>query len=211
MISKPHILYSYRRCPYAMRARMALFVANVQCDVHEVDFKNKPEAMLAVSPKGTVPVLVCDGQEPVLEESLDIMLWALSGHDPHGWLADKDESLLLIAENDGAFKQSLDRYKYANRFPDEDCSNARTQGMMFLEKLNSLLVVNDGLGLTAIQTSLADIAIFPFVRQFSNVDKEWFDEQDYPALQAWLSRHTQSDFFKAIFGKQEQNPYLLLG
>ena len=135
----------------------------------------------------------------------------MTQNDTQGWLAGKDESLLLIAEYDGAFKQSLDRYKYANRFPDEDCSNARTQGMMFLEKLNSLLVVNDGLGLTAIQTSLTDIAIFPFIRQFANVDRGWFDAQEYPALQAWLSRHIQSDLFTAIFSKQEQNPYQLLG
>jgi len=202
-----HTLYSYRRCPYAMRARMALVVAGIQCDVHEIDFKNKPDEMLTASPKGTVPVLVTN-EGDVIDESLDVMLWALAQNDPKNWLTDKGGALALIAENDGAFKIALDQYKYPNRFPDEDCSNARERGTEFLKKLNGLLEGRSGL--ITNKSCLADIAIFPFVRQFANVDRPWFDAQDLPALHLWLTAHLESDLFKAIFKKQAENPYPLL-
>ena len=203
-------LYSYRRCPYAMRARMALFVAGVQCQVHEIDFKDKPAAMVEASPKATVPVLITlDGN--VIDESLDVMLWALSQNDPESWLHKQDISLKLIAQNDGTFKKALDRYKYANRFPEEDCSDAREQASLFLYELDALLNQNSELGLVGNTPFLADIAIFPFIRQFANVDKAWFDAQNFNVLQQWLKIHTQSKLFHDIFSKKEKNPYMLLG
>jgi glutathione S-transferase len=203
---KHHLIYSYRRCPYAMRARMALVQAQIQCEVYEIDFKDKPAHMLEISPKGTVPVLsIVEGQ--VIDESLDIMYWALKQNDPDCWL-DCDVSN-LIAENDGVFKRALDRYKYPNRFPDEDCSKAREQGGAFLLKLNERL--QNHKQLMAEKITIADIAIFPFVRQFANIDRAWFDALDIKPLQQWLATHLESELFKQIFQKRKETPYLLLG
>jgi len=166
------ILYSYRRCPYAMRARMALHYAQVQVEIREISFGNKPKHMLEVSPKGTVPVLVLtDGQ--VIDESLDVMRWALAQRDSEDWLLQKNPELqanafALIAENDGAFKQALDHYKYAVRFPENPPEFYRTQGEAFLQKLELSLDQNHYL--LGQHQSIADIAIFPFIRQFSSVD-----------------------------------------
>ncbi len=202
-----HLLYSYRRCPYAMRARMALFAASIQCDVYEIDFKNKPANMLLASPKGTVPVLVMqDGA--VIDESLDIMLWALAQNDPQNWLAHKAEVAQLIQQNDGAFKAALDRYKYPNRFPDEDCSNARQDGGAFLQELEERLARHENIFGKAV--TMADIAIFPFVRQFANVDRAWFDALKLPYLQKWLATHLESDLFLAVMKKQKGNPSPLI-
>lgn len=200
----PPILYSYSRCPYAMRARMALVSAGVQCEVHEIDFKKKPAAMLAISPKGTVPVLHL-AESAVIEESLDIMRWALAQNDPQNWMV-ADEA--LIAENDGAFKAALDRYKYPNRFPEEDCSNARAQALAFLEKLNALLETQNHL--SGDDVGVVDIAIFPFVRQCANVDRAWFDDLPLAALQKWLAGHLASDLFKHIMKKHKASPHSLL-
>ena len=203
-----NVLYNYRRCPYAMRARMALVVANIQCSVHEIDFKNKPTAMLEVSPKGTVPVLVL-GDGTLIDESLDVVLWALGQGDPEGYLdCDVEIAKALIAKNDGAFKAALDRYKYPNRFPDEDCSNAREEALSYLKQLESLLQKHKNL--MGDNVSVADICIFPFVRQFANVDKEWFEAQDILATQSWLNRHIQSDLFQKIFKKQDEAIYQLV-
>lgn len=206
MVNKQtHLLYSYRRCPYAMRARMALISAQIQCEVHEVDFKNKPEHMLEVSPKGTVPVLITpDGT--VLEESLDIVYWALEQNDPESLLCGGTET--LIAENDGGFKAALDRYKYPNRFPDEDCSDARERGVEFLEKLDGLIA---GQGqLLGGKVSVADICIFPFVRQFANVDRTFFDGLSLPHLHKWLLGHLESALFSHIIQKHVETQYGLL-
>ncbi len=205
--NKHHTLYSYRRCPYAMRARMALVSAGIQCDVHEIDFKDKPAHMLEISPKGTVPVLQTeDGQ--VIEESLDIMLWALSQNDPGNWLENKDAALQLIAENDGPFKAALDRYKYPGRFEGEDCSGARDAGEAFLNKINEM-ISKEG-QIFGAKATLADISIFPFIRQFAHVDKAWFDALPLKPLQDWLSGHLESDLFARIFKKQEQTLYALI-
>ncbi len=185
-----------------MRARMAVYQAGIDHEHREVVLRDKPAHMLEISPKGTVPVLQ---PEPgsVLEESLDIMFWALEQHDPAGWLnCDRDAATSLIAENDGAFKAALDRYKYPNRFPDENTSGARVDGEAFLQKLDTLLNSNGG-GLMAAGTRLADIAIFPFIRQFANTDREWFDALPYPALQSWLSGHLDSDLFKTVMKKYD--------
>lgn len=190
-----------------MRARMALVVAGVQCEVHEIDFKNKPQAMLTASPKGTVPVLILDNGD-VIDESFDVVLWALQQNDPEKWLIVKNTGG-LIAENDGVFKASLDRYKYPNRFPDEDCTNAREKGEAFLRKLNDLIKENGNL--MGKRRTLADICIFPFIRQFANVDRKWFNAlNDLKPLQNWLNANLESDLFKHIMIKQKQSSYWLL-
>lgn len=201
-------LYSYRRCPYAMRARMALVSAGIQCDVEEISFKNKPEKMLAISPKGTVPVLVIS-EDNFLEESLDIVYWALEQNDPDG-LLDCDMAAVenLITENDGDFKGALDRFKYPSRFPDEDCSGSKEMAVVFLEKLNQRLSTSKNL--MGENVSVADICIFPFVRQFSSVDRPWFDSLDMEPLQKWLEGHVKSDLFKKVFKKQDEAVYKLL-
>ena len=197
-MSKPHYLYSFRRCPYAMRARMALCYAAIAVIIEEVSFKNKPEKMLELSPKGSVPVLVLN-EGTVIDESLDIMLWALEQHDPNQWGGYLEESQALIAQNDGVFKQALDRYKYPNRYPDEDCTHAREKGIEFLNLLNARLQQQKYLSSNFI--TLADIAIFPFIRQFAHVDKEWFYAQNWQPLTDWLDKHLQSDLFKTIMDK----------
>lgn len=193
------ILYSYRRCPYAMRARMALSYADIPVEIREISLKQKPAHMLQVSPKGTVPVLVLpDGQ--VIEQSLEIMHWALQQHDADGWLsADPQHAALLIAENDGAFKQHLDRYKYAVRFPEHSAEHYREQGELFLAKLEQRLQQRAFLVGDAI--SLADIAIFPFIRQFAAVDHDWFESTGYIKLQSWLQHLVESALFKRVMVK----------
>lgn len=201
-------LYSYRRCPYAMRARMALVSAGIQCDVEEISFKNKPEKMLTISPKGTVPVLVID-ENNFLEESLDIVYWALEQSDPEGLLdCDGVAAEDLIAENDSDFKGALDRFKYPSRFSDEDCSGARDRAIVFLEKLNGRLSTSTHL--MGDRISVADICIFPFVRQFSSVDRPWFDSLDMQPLQEWLDGNVKSELFKKVFKKHDEVVYKLL-
>ena len=194
-----HILYSYRRCPYAMRARMALKYAGIALEIREIELKNKPAHMLKVSPKATVPVLVLsDGT--VLEQSLEIMLWALQQQDKDDWLiADSELTQQLIAENDSIFKQALDKYKYAIRFPEDSAEVYRTQGEVFLQRLEILLIQSQYL--LSSQISLADIAIFPFIRQFSGVDTIWFEAAPYPKLKIWLKTLIESELFTNIMQK----------
>ncbi|MBK3507264.1 glutathione S-transferase [Pseudomonas sp. MF6747] len=192
------LLYSFRRCPYAMRARMALRYAGVPVQIVEVSLKAKPADMLALSPKGTVPVLSVDGR--VIEESLEIMLWALAQHDPDDWLLKGDPRVLqLIAENDQAFKHHLNRYKYAERYPELPMEHYRAEGAVFLRALEALLA--DRAFLLAEHLSLADVALAPFVRQFAHVDREWFASAPYPRLQTWLQRFLESALFVAVMAK----------
>ena len=198
------VLYSYRRCPYAMRARMALKYASIVVDVHEITLSAKPSELLSVSPKGTVPVLVLQDQatskQQVLEQSLDIMDWALQQQDVDGWLAaDKQLAQQLIAENDTSFKQALDKYKYAIRFPEQSSSTYRAQAEVFLYKLECQL--SQSTFLLSDQVSLADIAIFPFVRQFSGVDIHWFEQAAYPKVKAWLNTLVASALFVSVMQK----------
>jgi glutathione S-transferase len=194
------ILYSYRRCPYAMRARIALKYANINVEIREIALKEKPAEMLIASPKGTVPVLVLqDGK--VLEQSLDIMYWALQQRDIDGWLtADKLLTQRLIAENDGSFKQALDKYKYAIRFPEQSVEFYRAQAEVFLQKLERLLAKS--VFLLGDKVSLADIALFPFIRQFSGVDPVWFEAVAYLKLKAWLKQLVDSELFVDIMQKR---------
>ena len=194
------ILYSYRRCPYAMRARMALKYTGIAVEIREIALRDKPEEMLKVSPKATVPVLVLD-DGTVLEESLDIMRWAVPQNDSDGWLVTNNElTQQLIAENDSSFKRALDKYKYAIRFPEQSAKAYRAQGEVFLQKLEMLL--NESQFLIKDQVSLADIAIFPFVRQFWAVDSAWFEAAPYPKLKAWLKGLVESELFVSIMEKQ---------
>jgi glutathione S-transferase len=185
-----------------MRARMALRYANIDVEVREIVLREKPAQMLAVSPKGTVPVLVlASGQ--VLEQSLDIINWALEQSDMDEWIV-QDQAVQklsadLIATNDGDFKQALDKYKYAIRFPENPPDVYRAQGEAFLLRLESLLQQNAYLFRNTV--SKADIAIFPFVRQFSMVDEVWFETANYPALKAWLNGLLNSQLFIDVMQK----------
>lgn len=195
-------LYSFRRCPYAMRARMALRYSGVAVNIVEVSLKAKPAEMLALSSKGTVPVLSVDGQ--VIDESLAIMHWALAQNDPQDWLLKDDpdgQQLIagLIEENDQAFKVHLNRYKYAERYPEQPMTVYRAEGEVFLRRLDELLQGRDYL--FAEHPSLADVALMPFVRQFAHVDREWFGQTPYRRLQAWLQRFLESEIFIEVMRK----------
>jgi glutathione S-transferase len=197
------MLYSFRRCPYAMRARMALSVANQQCRLREIVLRDKPAAMTALSPKATVPVLhLADGR--VLEQSLDIMLWALDRDDPDHWLSPGIGTLAdmkaFITDLDGPFKHHLDRYKYATRYEEEPNSvDHRTEGTKILTTLDDRLT--NQAHLFGANPTLADFATFPFIRQFANTDRNWFDKQPLPNLQTWLEGHLTSPLFQSIMKK----------
>ncbi len=193
------ILYSYRRCPYAMRARMALKYAGIELEHREIELRNKPQSMLLLSPKGTVPVFSINGL--VLEQSIDIMRWALAQSDPDGWaMVDELDAQAWINLNDGPFKALLDRYKYPNRHPelkpDEVLHRAVDEMLMPMEgvlKLRQYLLGD--------QISYVDIAIFPFIRQFAMVDPDRFASLPLHSLQQWLDRHLQSELFLAVMHK----------
>ncbi len=186
------ILYSFRRCPYAMRARLARAVSRVDCALREIKLSAKPAAMLIASPKGTVPVLVQpDGA--VIDESLDIMRWALAQSDPSGWLMRDDPA--LIAANDGAFKRALDRYKYPDRYGTDACEH-RAMGLEFLRGLETRLAFSDAL--CGPHFGLTDAAIVPFVRQFAGVEPAWFAVQSLPRVQRWLDAFLGSALYAAI-------------
>lgn len=196
------VLYSFRRCPYAMRARMALAVSGQACELREVVLKNKPQGLLQASPKATVPVLVLPTGQ-VLEQSLDIMLWALAQHDPEAWLAPTqgslEEMLDCIAACDGAFKHALDRCKYPGRYPDADSQAERTKATAWLETLESRLSARHFL--FGAHAALADMAVAPFVRQFAGIDAQWWDAQPWPRLQAWLARWQAAPLFDMVMCK----------
>lgn len=183
------VLYSFRRCPYAMRARMALLESGTDVELREVVLRDKPAEMLTASPKGTVPVLVLpDGQ--VIDESLEVMRWALARNDPLAWLARDDAT--LIADCDATFKHHLDRYKYPDRHGSDPVEH-RASGLVWLGGLEVRLAGPENLCGDAV--GLADIAIFPFVRQFAVTDRTWWDAQDLPRVRAWLDQHVGSDRF----------------
>ncbi len=196
------ILYSFRRCPYAMRARLAIASARLACELREVSLKAKPAAMIAVSPKATVPVLVLSGGQ-VLDESLDIMLWALEQQDPEGCLPppghERSAMLALIAENDGPFKTQLDRYKYPGRYGLESGAPARDAALPWLRALDRRLAGQSWL--FGPRRSLADMAIAPFVRQFAHTDRDWFHSQPLPHLQQWLEAFLASPAFAQVMEK----------
>lgn len=190
------ILYTYRRCPYAMRTRMALKLADIEVEMREISLRDKPAHMLQVSPKATVPVLVLEDGN-VIEESIDIMLFALNNH-PLGANIHAD-CMALILENDTSFKQALDGYKYPERYPIKTQIQHRADGQVFLQKLENLL--SEHACLLQDTPNLADIAIFPFIRQFAAVDPSWFENSPYPKLRTWLDNWINSDLFKSIMTK----------
>lgn len=200
-------LFSFRRCPYAMRARMALHASGIAFRIHEVSLRDKPQRMLALSPKGTVPVLVVSkdqGQQQVIDESLDIMRWALSQSDPDGWLrfAGSAAGARLLQINDGPFKHWLDRYKYVTRFADEGITShdARTHACeVMFDPLADILRRQPFIG--GSQPALEDVAIFPFVRQFAGVEPQWFGQSMAPQVIAWLDGWLESELFRRVMQK----------
>jgi glutathione S-transferase len=197
-----HLFYSFRRCPYAMRARLALRVSGVVYEHREVSLKAKPAHLLAVSPKGTVPVL-CLLNGEVLEESSAIMLWALQHNDPLHWLPSTPEAWAWadqgIALNDGAFKAHLDRYKYPQRFGLSDGVQHRAQGAELLMQWQQHLQANQFL--SGDRWGLLDACVAPFVRQFARTDRAWFDAQPWSHLAQWLNAFEASEDFAAVMHK----------
>ena len=193
------ILYSYRRCPYAMRARMALKYAGIQVEHREIALRSKPHSMLLASPKGTVPVLCVDGY--VLDQSLDIMRWALEKSDRDGWIGvDEEISQAWIEKNDGPFKALLDQYKYPNRFPDlsqEDVLNRAIE--LMLKPMEAAL--QSSKFLMGNKMSLVDVATFPFIRQFAAVNPQRFEGLPFASVKAWLNQHLESDLFNSVMDK----------
>ncbi len=193
------ILYSYRRCPYAMRARMALKYSGIELEHREIDLRNKPQSMLLASPKGTVPVLCVNGL--VLDQSIDIMRWALEQSDPDEWLnVDAMLAQQWIEKNDGPFKLLLDQYKYPNRFPDlqqEEVLGSACK--LMLEPIEAALQSNPYL--MGSNLSWVDVAIFPFIRQFSMVDLQMFTQLPFPKTRQWLNQLLESELFKSVMEK----------
>ncbi|MGB0466543.1 MAG: glutathione S-transferase [Pontibacterium sp.] len=198
------ILYSFRRCPYAIRARLAISYSGVDVEHREVVLKDKPQAMLDISPKGTVPVLqLADGT--VIEESLEIMHWALDQKDSNEWQSPEQAGVIqdLIKQNDTAFKYWLDRYKYADRYPEHPMTYYRDHCEHWFTLLEEKLERHQSFLLCEHYT-LADMALFPFVRQCAQVDRAWFDQTDYPCLQVWLDNLLASELFISVMQKQPQ-------
>ena len=196
------ILYSFRRCPYAMRARLALRASGIAVEHREVKLSAKPAQMLTASPKGTVPVLVV-APDQVIDESLDIMRWALAQSDPQHWLPPDEPSRKasdkLIAECDGPFKHALDRYKYPSRYPGSNPEEHRQNGAAFINLLDQHLA--DRPFLLSDSPGISDMAVAPFVRQFAMTDRSWFDAQPFRRAIAWLDRFLESPDFQAIMHK----------
>ena len=196
------ILYSFRRCPYAMRARMAIHISGQKCELREVLLRDKPPSMLEYSAKGTVPVLILqDGK--VIDESLDVIDWALNLNDPDDWQRskDKEKTKELIKINDGEFKYHLDRYKYSKRYDNEDPELHRKKCLKFIESINNEL--NNSEYIFDDNISYADIVLLPFIRQFRIADIEWFDSLPYDNLKKWLSSFLGSSLLNSIMKKYD--------
>ena len=193
-----------------MRARMALAYTNTQIELREISLKNRPQELYKASPKGTVPVLITP-DDSVIDESLEIMIWALENDSTQTWLNNEStEELCLINENDTTFKKWLDKYKYHDRYPENSKNSYRKKcGIILSEYENQLsnlkYLLRDNI-------SIADVAIFPFVRQFANVDYDWFNN-NYNQLTDWLEKICQSDLFLSVMNKydvwkKEDNPQI---
>jgi len=192
------ILYSFRRCPYAMRARLAIASSQISVELREIVLRDKAHEFLKASPKGTVPVLVTPDQ--TIEESIDVMHWALAQNDPEGWLDSPD--LKLITQADGPFKTALDRTKYHVRYEDADPELERQKANVFLSKLNDRLANQPYLG--GSKPNLTDMAIAPFIRQFANIDRDKFNAEPHPNLIIWLDQFLASDRFTSIMSKYKR-------
>lgn len=193
MTDRP-VLWSFRRCPYAIRARLALAISETPVALREVVLRNKPDAFLAASASASVP---CLEAETVLDESRDIMLWALNRRDPAGWMLAHEPELIDLC--DGPFKSALDRTKYENRFPDSDPVAARAAASAILMDWNDRLSRDSFI--TGPAFGITDAALLPFVRQFAHIDRAWFDAQDWPHLRRWLDGFLASDLFQGVMTK----------
>lgn len=197
------VLYSFRRCPYCIRAHMALKNTGLKIELREVKLGDFPEQALKVSPKATVPILVLP-DNTIIDESWDIVKWALIQNDPDNWLGENSRFLpgaeMLVETNDFSFKNDLDHYKYSDRYPEHSQLYYRQSCEIFIEELEGMLRVNNFL--LDEQLSLADISVFPFIRQFSLVDKNWFDKSHYEKVKKWLDDLVGSDIFQSAFQKQ---------
>ncbi len=191
------ILWTFRRCPYAIRARLALASSRVTVELREILLRDKPEAFLQTSPSGTVPALRLS--DKVLDESLEIMIWALQQNDPQRLLDMPQEGWGLIAANDGPFKAALDHTKYATRYPELDVNEERRKAASYLLSLDERLV--ERAWLFGDRPTLADLALLPFVRQFAHIDRAWFDAQEWPNLVAWLDQFLDSKVFLLVMSK----------
>ena len=191
------ILYSFRRCPYAMRARLAIYVSNIKVQLREILLRNKAPEFLLASAKGTVPVLIT--QKEVIEESLDIMVWSLKQEDPEHWLNMPAEGYNWISRNDGPFKKAVDHTKYSTRFPDLDPKLERAKALEFLTDLN--LQIGNSKWMFGKDCSLADMALLPFIRQFSNIDSHWFYSQNLPNVHKWLNYFLETNHFLQVMKK----------
>ena len=189
------ILYSFRRCPYAMRARLAILTSGINVQLREIVLRDKAPEFLETSPSGTVPCLKVG--EKVIDESLHIMAWALAQNDPEAWMQMPTEGYELMSQCDGPFKHSLDRTKYGTRYPDDSTSQHRELASAFIRQLNDQLSPH----LFGDKIKLADMAILPFVRQFAHIDQAWFYAQPWPKVIAWLDAFKASDAFNAIMPK----------
>jgi glutathione S-transferase len=206
------ILYSFRRCPYAMRARLALYASSIDYELREVFIRNKPPELLAASPKGTVPVLVLPSGR-VIDQSLDILMWALRQHDPYKWLMSAllpensgiQDAFNMLAQCDGEFKFHLDRYKYPSRFAvdvnSSDVLEHRSQAADFAAQVNAHIAQNNYDFYS--YTGMYYAGCMPFLRQFANTDKDWFDAQPWPALQTALANFEVSTPFTKVMDVYE--------
>lgn len=192
------ILYTFRRCPYAMRARLALYACGITCELREIILRDKPSEMIEISPKATIPVLQLKSGQ-VIDESRDIITWAIAQNDPNDWSPFIEEMNTLADINDFQFKSHLDKYKYSSRNIELSKEEHRENGDFFLKQLDDIL--SESLFLSGNRQTITDIAIFPFIRQFAFVDKTYFDDRPYLNLQRWLDWHIESDMFKKIMNK----------
>jgi glutathione S-transferase len=202
MHSKKPLLFTFRRCPYAIRARLALALAQIDYETFEVDLKNKPDRLLQLSPKATVPVLLLVDNR-LIEQSIDIMFWALQQYGPASALPKTDTDMAIsmqrIAENDGPFKQALDRYKYPERFSEYSVHELQQAATDWIVQWNSALV--NGQYFLGDKPSLVDYALLPFVRQFAAVNQVHFNDLPIENLQTWLQHLTQTELFKQVMHK----------
>ena len=198
------VFWSFRRCPYAMRARLALKAAGQQVLLREILLRDKPAAFLAVATDGTVPVLVLPDappDRPVIAESRDIMLWALGRADPLGWLAGLSSAQIdqHFDQLDGPFKYHLDRYKYASRYAGAEAAEHRSAAAEIARGWDYKLAGQGAL--SGARAGLLDYASLPFMRQFRIADPDWFDAQDWPHLNSWLGNFLASAELAAIMQK----------
>jgi len=191
-------LYSFRRCPYAIRARMTLAYSAIRVEIREIKLNNMPQEFLDLSPKATVPVLRL-GDGTLFEQSLDIMHWALSTADPQQWLVDDSDSQELIRQNDEDFKPLLDAYKYADRFPRLSQQGHRNGAEYFLRQLEDKLCQHPFL--VSERITITDVAIMPFIRQLAGVDPKWFEQCEYAGVRRWLNQQIDSELFKSVMSK----------